>query len=248
MKINDDIKIIHEDEALLVLDKPSGLIVNRSNTTKDKTLQDFLEDYLELFSPDEASDNSEASNNSSEEPTPQQIFTRRSGLAHRLDKGTSGIILVAKDPETLRYLMSQFKTRKVKKEYIALTHGKLKDPLIEVNAPIARNPKNRFKFAVVEGGKSAKTTFRLLNFKEKYSLVQAQPKTGRTHQIRVHLSALNHPVVGDKTYAPKSSYQEDKAQFGRLMLHAKQIEIYHPLSRKKVTYATQVPTEFQKYY
>lgn len=231
--INGEIEIIYEDDALLVVDKPSGMIVNRSNTTREKTLQDFLDSYLNL-----ETDSSKLG----------EVFTRRSGLAHRLDKGTSGVLLIAKNPLVLKKLMKQFKRRVVNKEYIVLVHGKLKDPLIEVKAPLGRNPQNRLKFAVVREGKPAETMFRKLNFRQKYSLVSAKPKTGRTHQIRVHLSALGHPVVGDTLYTPRSIREEDKEKFGRMMLHAHKIELIHPLSGKKVTYEANIPAEFKEYY
>ena len=240
--IGGDITIIHEDEAVLALNKPSGLVVNRSKTAKDKTLQDYLDEYLNLEQPEEGIQGSW------QELSPEEIFLRRSGMAHRLDKGTSGILLVAKTAEALKTLMKQFKDREIQKEYLALVHGRVKDPKIEIDAPIGRNPRNRLKKAVVREGKPAKTLIEMVNFKEKYSIVKAKPKTGRTHQIRVHLAALNHPVVGDHLYAPKGTRKEDREKFGRLMLHAGEIEFIHPLSSKKVTLSADIPLEFTKYY
>ncbi len=245
-RIHNKIEIIHEDRGLLVLDKPTGMVVNRSQTTKEKTLQDYLDDYLGLESYD-VTDKSSSGSNYKKVPI-EEIFHRRSGLVHRLDKGTSGVILTAKTPEVLKELMQQFKSRSIEKEYFALVHGKLKDPRVEIRAPIARNPRSRTKFAVVEGGKEAVTIVEMEKFKEKYSLVKVSPKTGRTHQIRVHLAALNHPVVGDLNYASKGTRKEDRKKFGRMMLHAYQIQFIHPMSSKKMTSVADLPSEFKEYY
>jgi len=237
-KIANEIEIIHEDTDLLVLNKPSGLIVNRSKTTKEKTLQDYLDEYLDL--PHLIKD--------WEESPELEIFVQRSGLAHRLDKGTSGVLLVGKTPKVLATLMDQFKQRELHKEYLALVHGKIKDQKIEIQAPLGRNPQSRFKFAIVEEGKPAKTVIELVKSKEGYTLVTAKPETGRTHQIRVHLAALNHPIAGDTRYCPRNFQEKDSREIVRLMLHARKITLIHPLSRKEVTYTAEIPQEFLKYY
>ena len=237
-KIANEIEIIHEDDSLLVLNKPSGLIVNRSKTAREKTLQDYLDGYLNL--PQLVRD---------WEDTPEQeIFKQRSGLAHRLDKGTSGVLLVGKTPKALAVLMSQFKEREIHKEYLALTHGKIIDQKIEIQAPLGRNPQNRVKFAVVEEGKSSKTVIENLKVTGVFTLVLAKPETGRTHQVRVHLAAINHPVVGDRLYCPKSFLDIDMQNVGRLMLHARKTSFIHPVSFKKVTYTAEIPEEFLRYY
>ena len=228
--------VIYEDDSLLVLNKPSGLVVNRSNTSKGETLQDMLISYLDLPMP--------SGNANSESNSPQDVFISRSGLAHRLDKDTSGIVLVGKTPETLHNLMSQFKEREVSKKYRAIVYGNVKDPQIEINAPIGRNPRNPFRFAVVASGKDAQTLVKVLARVGKYTSVEVIPRTGRTHQIRVHLSALNHPVVGDILYAPKNLLSMSKNDFSRLMLHAHTISFKHPKTGRDLVFEAKLPSEF----
>jgi len=237
-KIANEIEIIHEDESLLVLNKPSGIVVNRSKTAREKTLQDYLDEYLNLPQPSEGT----------EDLTELEIFEQRSGMAHRLDKGTSGVLLVGKSPRALSVLMSQFKERKIHKEYLALVHGKIRDKRIEIQAPLGRNPQSRIKFAVVEEGRSAKTVIENLKTVGDFTLVTVKPETGRTHQVRVHLAAINHPIVGDRLYCPKSFLEGDMKNVGRLMLHARKISFIHPVSSKEVTYTAEIPEEFLRYY
>ena len=212
----------------MVLDKPSGLIVNRSQTAKTETLQDWLDDYLGI-------PNGGISD---------EVYLQRSGMVHRLDRDTSGVLVVAKDVETLQDLMAQFKERQVSKKYLALVHGELKDQKIDIQAPIARNPRNRLKNAVVADGKFARTVVERISVKDGFSLVFAKPQTGRTHQIRVHLSATNHPIVGDPLYSPKALYKKTSPKFGRLMLHAQALEFKHPKYGEKVHFEAKVPSEF----
>ncbi len=228
--------IVYEDASLLVVNKPSGLVVNRSNTVRGETLQDQLMEYLRLSSPEGVS--------LDESSSPEDIFIARSGLAHRLDKDTSGLVLVGKTPKALHKLMTQFKERKVSKHYVALVYGKLKDPVVEINAPLGRNPRNPLRFAVVASGKPAHTLLKVITGSDAYTLVDVAPKTGRTHQIRVHLSALNHPVVGDILYAPKNLLSMSKNDFPRLMLHAHTISVAHPESGELLTFEAKLPSEF----
>ena len=234
-----DIEIIYEDSDLLVVNKPYGLVVNSSHTTKEETLQDFLAEYLKISLPDTLS--------SSTSQDFADVFMVRMGMAHRLDKDTSGVLLVGKTPESLQNLMAQFKSREVGKNYIALTHGEIKNPLIDIQAPIGRNPKNRFRFAVTTEGKHAHTTIEVLKVSPGYTVVSVSPKTGRTHQIRVHLGAINHPVVGDVLYAPRGLLEADQTKFGRLMLHARSIQCLHPTTGEKVTFEATIPSEFENY-
>jgi len=155
--------------------------------------------------------------------------------------------VVAKNSQTLINLMDQFKNRGVAKSYVALVHGKILNPVIEVSAPIGRNPKNRFRYAVVMGGRAAQTVIKVQKtLAGKYSLVSVEPKTGRTHQIRVHLSAINHPIVGDVLYSPKSFRLADYQNYGRLMLHAHRVEFIHPSKGEKVAFEANIPSEFEK--
>jgi len=220
--------ILFEDDWVVIIDKPSGLIVNRSKTAKEKTLQDFLDEKY-TFDGDE-------------------VFVNRSGTVHRLDKDTSGVLIVAKQEDAFAQLQKHFKKRKVKKEYTAIVHGGLENEIIEIDAPIGRSPVNFIKFAIVVDGKESFTKATKILEKEKHdetlSKVKIEPKTGRTHQIRVHFASINHPVVGDRLYCPKRLYEKDLQNFGRLMLHSNKITIYHPESNEQVTFESKIPSIF----
>lgn len=220
--------IIHEDAALLVLNKPAGLVVNKSATALQGTLQDLLADYLCIS------------------PQDQSEFAARCGIVHRLDKNTSGVMLVAKTEISFEALKSQFSRRLVEKEYIALLDGILEEPRIEVNAPLGRNPVNRLRFAVVAEGREARTLFKKIAEFPEATLVGVWPKTGRTHQIRVHAAALGHPVVGDILYSSKKRLLFWKEHYNRLMLHAHKISFTHPNSGQKVSFVAELPIEFGK--
>lgn len=224
--------ILYQDEFLFVLDKPSGWVVNRSNTWHKETVQDLVEEHIDFSDVDEQSD-----------------FYNRTGIVHRLDKETSGALIVAKTLETFLDLQKQFKNRTVQKEYLALVFGSFSEEKVQVNAPIKRNPRNRMKFAVVSQGRPALTDFRLNKVisvdDEPLSLVTAMPKTGRTHQIRVHLAALNHPVVGDHLYLGKKRFLKIRAHFNRLMLHAYKITFTHPITKKEVKVTAHLPDIFK---
>jgi 23S rRNA pseudouridine1911/1915/1917 synthase len=235
--------IIFEDNDLLVLDKPAGLVVNKSPTTPEGTLQDFLvEKYPDLFSV--KLDKKQAA---AKAALPD--FIDRAGIVHRLDKDTSGVIVVAKTPQAFSNLQKQFKSRGVQKEYIALVAGIIEDKKVEIEAPIGRNPKKGLKFAVVSSGRDAQTYVEKIEEVQiegrKYSLIKVEPKTGRTHQIRVHLAAMNHPVAGDKLYSRRKDLKDDDNIFGRMMLHAIKIGFKHPKSNEDVSFESPSPPEFK---
>ncbi len=218
------IKVLYEDDDLLVVDKPVGLVVNKTPTFSGKTLQDFL-DVTTGFDP-------------------VSEFVIRSGVVHRLDKGTSGVLLVAKTPKSFRNLQDQFKKREVKKTYVALLTGVLKESLVEIDAPIGRSPRSRFKFAVVREGKEAHTRVEKICEVEGSTLVWLYPQTGRTHQLRVHTAALGHPIVGDMVYSTKEDRKKWGTRYKRLMLHAYKISFVHPSSGNPVDFTAPVPKEF----
>ena len=227
------VDLIFEDDYILVLNKPSGMVVNISDTSPGETLQNYTQEKLakELADADKESD-----------------FYKRGGLVHRIDKETSGVVVAAKDEETFVSLQVQFKGREVEKEYVALIFGKLDEEKIEISAPIGRSPRNRTKMAIVSDGKEAVTTVEQAEERvvdgEVLSLVRAFPKTGRTHQIRVHLAALNHPIVGDDLYAGKRRSVISRKIFGRLMLHAHKITFTHPKTGERVSFEAGLPSEF----
>lgn len=220
---------IYEDNDILVLNKPSGLVVNDSETTPGETLQSWVrEKYPENFSGGDDSD-----------------FFTRNGLVHRLDKETSGIVVFAKTKAAFENLQEQFKNRGVEKEYLALVFGELKENLLEVNAPIDRNPRSRTKMAVVEGGRDSITRVEKVKVigegEAKMTLIKAFPRTGRTHQIRVHMAALGHPVIGDSMYAGRRRASSSREEFGRLMLHAHKITFTHPGTGERAIFEAPAP-------
>jgi 23S rRNA pseudouridine1911/1915/1917 synthase len=237
MSLTNNPKILYEDEALLVLNKPSGMVANISRTSPHDTLQHFLIDKLNL---------------PGEPQSAKDEFVSRSGLVHRLDKDTSGVLLAAKDEETFYALKKQFVQRKVHKIYLAAVWGEMRDELFKINAPIKRDPRNRMRMAIVSDGRRALTNGRLLKtWVEKeiiLSLVELIPETGRTHQLRVHMAALKHPIVGDQIYMTKKQLAECGKLFQRLMLHAWKISFYHPKDKKEVKFVAPLPPQFVKMY
>lgn len=223
-------KIIFEDEDILVLDKPAGLTVNRSETTKDNTLQDFLD-----YKYKNPNDNSE--------------FSQRSGIVHRLDKETSGILVVAKNSESFEKLKNQFKERNTKKTYEALVHGNLKTTEGEINAPVGRLPWNRMRFGVLAGGREAVTRYRVIKQltinDEELTLLELEPHTGRTHQIRVHLKHIGHPVFGDPLYGGRKVSKNDRKILQRVFLHAKKLEFNHPNTGERLSFESELPKELK---
>jgi len=224
--MEDKLDVIYEDEYILVINKPSGTVVNRSNTYDDKTLQDILD---ESYSFEES----------------ESEFKDRSGIVHRLDKETSGCLVIAKDEESFLNLQKQFKDRRVEKEYIALVNGRVGEDALEIEAPIGRNPKSPLKFSVVSSGKPALTKIEKIKDIEidgnSFSLLKVMPKTGRTHQIRVHLSALNHPVVSDQLYCSKKLFEMNRNVFNRLMLHSSFLSIFHPKTQENMRFEAPLP-------
>lgn len=246
---------IYEDEYILVLNKPYGMVVNRSKTSPQNTVQDYVENNFDFLKKFNITEINEKNANLSEEDEDFlsdidiDEFVTRSGVLHRLDKDTSGVLLIAKDPYTFKKIKHQFKTRTVKKTYLALVMGKVADEKIEIDAPIKRNPSSPLKFAVVSDGKPALTLIERLNFvvrdEHKFTLLRVWPKTGRTHQIRVHLSAINHPIAGDPIYLSKFNYETTTQYFPRLMLHSQALSFEHPYFGKIVTFESPLPPEFE---
>ncbi|MFH1899184.1 MAG: RluA family pseudouridine synthase [Patescibacteria group bacterium] len=234
-----EIEKIYEDGIILVINKPSGLVVNRSNTNSGRTLQDILEEDYFLKS-------LESGVNLDEE------YVNRSGIVHRLDKDTSGVLVAAKTPEAFQFLQKEFKERNILKEYIAVVHNRVEDEIIEIDAPLGRNPNTPLKIAVVSDGKPAFTKVEKIKEVEieleankiTYTLVKVLPKTGRTHQIRIHLAAIGHPIAGDTIYCSNNLLKVDENLFKRLMLHARFLSFTHPKTHEFQRFEAPLPKEF----
>ncbi|PIR80093.1 MAG: RluA family pseudouridine synthase [Candidatus Levybacteria bacterium CG10_big_fil_rev_8_21_14_0_10_35_13] len=247
------IKIIYEDDDIVILDKPSGITVNKSETTREEyTVQDYILDKFPIsnfqFPIDQESD-----------------FYKRAGIVHRIDKETSGILIVAKNKKAFEKLQDEFKERRVEKTYVALVHGKIKSHEGEISVPVGRLPWNRRRFGVLAGGKEAVTNYRVIsNFPPKadqpradkfhvakkraepLTLLELTPKTGRTHQIRVHLKYFNHPIFSDFLYAGRKTSRQDRKLLGRVFLHARKISFIHPKTNRKITFESELPPELAK--
>ena len=223
--MEENIHVLYEDKALLVLHKPADLVVNISITQKEKTLQHFLQDYFSLS---------------------DQGIGGRAGIVHRLDKETSGILLVAKTQKAFENLQEQFQERTVVKKYLALVHGVMAQEKGSIHEPLARNPFNRTKFGVFAGGRDALTEYVVKERFPSFTLLQVTPKTGRTHQIRVHLKHIGFSVVGDEVYAGRKTARDDRRWCPRQFLHAFFLEITHPETGKRMHFEDPLPTDLQQ--
>lgn len=231
----NEIKIIFQDDYIIILDKPSGVTVNNSETTKNEfTIQDWLEKEFSFFNSQSAKED-------------DADFYKRNGIVHRIDKETSGILVVAKNLESFENLQAQFKERKVHKTYLALVHGNVKPMEGEIVVPVGRLPWDRKKFGVLAGGKEAETHFKVIEeYKKPFTLLELNPKTGRTHQIRVHLKYFNHPIFGDFLYAGRKTSRQDRKILDRFFLHAWKISFLHPKTKERVNFQASLPLELEK--
>ncbi len=192
-----EIPIIYEDKDCIVINKPLGILSHaKGKYSNEGTVESFILDKISGFEGD------------------------RAGIVHRLDRGTSGVMICAKNPKAYVWLQKQFSTRKVNKGYVAIVSGHLKDDEAVIDLPIDRNPKAPSTFRVNSNGKSAVTSYKVIKLSPHYSMISLHPKTGRTHQLRVHLSYLGHSIVGDTFYKGKPA--------DRLYLHAESLEIKLP--------------------
>ncbi len=213
-----ELEILHEDEALLVVDKPAGLVVHPgAGTTRPTLVEGLLVDRSLPVGDDPA----------------------RPGIVHRLDKDTSGLLLIAKTKQALAALKGQFVSREVAKIYLAQVSGRIGEAEGLIDAPVGRDPARPRRMAVQPRGRAAQTEFTVLERSEAWSLLCVHPLTGRTHQIRVHLHYIGHPILGDPLY------RGGKAD--RLMLHAWRLSFTHPATDRPVRFECPVPQEFPAY-
>jgi 23S rRNA pseudouridine1911/1915/1917 synthase len=231
-----NLPILFEDGSFLVVNKPPGVVVNRAESVKGETVQDWLEKKRKA--------------QSAKCKVEDKDFYDRAGIVHRIDKETSGVLLIAKTPQAFHELQRQFKERRVKKTYLALVHGRLTPQEGKIRAPIGRLPWNRERFGIVPGGREAVTKFIIQNSKlkindEDVTLVELYPETGRTHQIRVHLQYINHPIVGDFLYCGRKTAREDRRHVARTMLHAAKISFTHPATGLRVAFEAPIPDDMK---
>lgn len=177
-------------------------------------------------------------------------FYGRAGIVHRLDKETSGVLLIAKDPVIFVKLQKQFANREIVKKYFALVHGKIESVEGEIKAPIGRLPWHRTKFGVVASGREAETSYKVISYYYKdgnsYTLLEVIPHTGRTHQIRVHLKYLGYPLVSDRLYTGRINYRKDQEFCPRLFLHANFLRFSHPKTKKMMEIISKFPYDLQQ--
>jgi len=214
----ETVPILYEDDDVLVMNKPAGMLTHAKGALSDEfTVAEFVRPR-----------------------TTDGLDTNRPGIVHRLDRGTSGVIIAAKHPEAKVWLQKQFSQRKVKKMYLALVQGQLREPEARLVLPIERNPRKPQTFRVGANGKPAETLYQTVQQLKGYSLLSLRPLTGRTHQLRVHLAYLQHPIIGDELYG-----EADK-KLGRLFLHAAELELTLP-SRERKVFTAPLPPALQHY-
>jgi 23S rRNA pseudouridine1911/1915/1917 synthase len=220
------LNIVFEDECLVVVDKPAGMVVHPAPGHATGTLVHALLHHCQDLSGIGG--------------------VERPGIVHRLDKDTSGLVLVAKSEKAHRSLASQFKEREIKKVYLALVRGKVARDKGVIDLPLGRHKVHRKKMAVrQDGGRPAVTAFEVIDRYEHFSYLRLFPKTGRTHQIRVHVAQMGHPILSDTTYGGKLDARHMKMP--RQALHAHQLEIHHPISGEIKTFISPLPDDLDNY-
>jgi 23S rRNA pseudouridine1911/1915/1917 synthase len=229
---NIPLDIVHEDDQIIVVNKPAGLVVHPAAGVYSGTLANAL-----MFHFDQLSNASSV----------------RPGIVHRLDRDTSGLIVVAKTEASHQNLGEQFRQRTVFKSYVALVHGVVKNASGRIEQPIARDPRNRTRMAVVPGGREALSLYKVRHSYDAFTLLDVELKTGRTHQIRVHLAWIKHPVVGDEVYAGGRDNSIRDAQLrarirklNRQFLHAETLAFHHPASGELVRFNAPLPDELEQ--
>ena len=224
---NIPIDVVYEDDTLVVLNKPAGLVIHPAAGTPSGTLANALAFHFQQL--------------------PGGV---RPGIVHRLDRDTSGLLVVAKTEAALEHLSDQFRDRTVFKSYVALVHGRVLSNSGKIDQPLARDPSNRTRMAVVRGGRNALSLYRVRRTFQRFTLLDVELKTGRTHQIRVHLAWLKHPVVGDETYGGgrDNTIQDPQLRarirnLKRHFLHAEKLAFTHPVTKEVVKFESPLPAE-----
>ena len=224
------LNVVFQDSAIAVIDKPAGMVVHPAAGHRDGTLVNAL-----LFHVDNLSG------------VGGEI---RPGIVHRLDKDTSGLMVIAKTDAAHRKLAAEWGSEKIRKFYLALVYGTVKPPSGTIDRPVGRHPKDRVRMGVVPGGRKAITIYRTVEGLRGVSLIECELKTGRTHQIRVHMQAIGHPIVGDPLYSgpqwrgiPNKKTQKALASMERQALHAARLTFPHPTTGESLTFESPLPED-----
>ena len=227
---NIPIDVVYEDDELAVVNKPAGLVVHPASGIHSGTLANALAYHFDQL--------------------PSHAGVVRPGIVHRLDRDTSGLLVVAKTESSLEHLADQFRDRTVHKSYVALVHGRLEADAGRIDQPIGRDLSNRTRMAVVRAGRSALSLYRTRRSYQRFTLLEVEIKTGRTHQIRVHLAWIKHPVVGDEVYGAgrdktiqNVSLRARIRKLGRHFLHAEQLGFNHPKTGAPMQFTAPLPPE-----
>ena len=221
LPVKMDLDIVYEDEYLMVINKPSGLVVHPGNGNYNNTLVNGLMYYTNSLS--------------------NVGGNVRPGIVHRIDKDTSGLLLIAKTNQGHELLAADFKNKRIKREYIALLDGVFKGGSATIDAPIGRDKFNRERMAVLEGGKNAVTHMKVIKRYDEYTLVSCILETGRTHQIRVHMAYIGYPIFNDPVYSKKEA-----TSFGQF-LHSYKMNFVHPITKKEMEFICSLPKYFQEF-
>lgn len=229
---NIPIDVVYEDQDLIVINKPAGMVVHPAAGNPSGTLANAL-----AFRFRELSISGGAA---------------RPGIVHRLDKGTSGLMVVAKTEAAHEDLSNQFRAREVFKSYVALVHGQVEKRKGQIDQPIARDPRNRIRMAVVRAGRPALSMYKVREAFDRFTLLDVELKTGRTHQIRVHLASMKHPVVGDDVYGggrdktiADAEIKRSVAKLSRQFLHAAQLGFRQPTTHKSLKFISALPPDLE---
>jgi 23S rRNA pseudouridine1911/1915/1917 synthase len=213
-----NLDFVYEDDDVIVVNKPTGLVVHPAATVQDATLVHGLLSQAKNLETDDSF---------------------RPGIVHRIDKDTSGLLVVAKHKEALVFIQKELKARKTEREYVALVEGVIQHNKGKIDAPIGRDPKNRQNMTIHAKGRASVTYFNVLERFENHTLIACQLESGRTHQIRVHLKYINHPIVGD----PKYGHKKTDIRYGQY-LHAKSLGFTHPKTKEFMRFESDLPEYF----
>lgn len=251
---NIPLEIVFEDEFLAVINKPAGMVVHPGAGVSSGTLANAIAYHFKSEPPASAGGvapkTGAMSHHTPSQPLAQASGSVRIGIVHRLDKGTSGLIVVAKNGQIHEALADQFRTRAVSKSYIALVHGTLRENRGNIDRPIARDRWHRTKMTVAANGRQALSMWKVRQRFDKFTLLDVEIKTGRTHQIRVHLASINHPIVGDEIYNEgrdktinDTNIRNNIRSMGRFFLHSAKLAFTHPKTGQRMSFTSELPEE-----